>query len=243
MAIIITPINWGDARVIDLQKILNSVTEILDSYFDGTINENLLVEHNSSIGPIVLFDRGPNNEYQVKLSTKGLVWDQHSYQFSHEYCHIRTNYIKGNQKNKWFEETICELASLFTLRRMTEIWKVNPPYSNWKEYASNLFTYAENRINDDKHKLPIGLDFQSWFEINLAGLEKDQYIRESNTLIAIELLNLFEGNTQLWAAMKYYNTWNILESDDINSNFAKWLAVLPYELKPCVKKLIDVFKP
>jgi hypothetical protein len=243
MAVIISPVNWAGARVIDLQKVLNSVTEILDLYFESKINDDVLVEHNPSIGPIVLFDRGPNNEHQVKLSTKGLVWDQHSYQFAHEYCHIRTNYIKGNQKNKWFEETICELASLFTLRRMAENWAINPPYSNWRGYSSSLFTYAENRIIDDKHKLPVDLDFQSWFENNLADLEKDQYIRESNSLIAIKLLKLFEENTKLWVAMKYYNTWNILESDNIYSSFIKWLTVLPDELKPCVEKLIEVFKP
>jgi hypothetical protein len=243
MAIVISPANWGNAKVIDLQKVLNSVTEILDLYFDSTIDDDVLVEHNPSTGPIVLYDRGPNNEYQVKLSTKDLVWDQHSYQFAHEYCHIRTNYKKGNQKCKWFEETICELASLFTLRRMSEKWAVNPPYSNWLGYATSLFKYAENRIIDDKHKLPVGLNFQSWFQSAHADLKKDPYIRESNTLIAIKLLKLFEENTELWAAMKYYNTWDVLESDNIYSNFSKWLALLPNELKPGVNRLIDVFRP
>ena len=108
MNTIITPFNWGEAKVVYQQKVLGSVTEILDFYFEDTINEDVLVEHNADIGPIVLFERGPNNEYQVKLSAKDNAWDKHSYQFSHEYCHIRTNYMNGNQKSKWFEETICE---------------------------------------------------------------------------------------------------------------------------------------
>ena len=125
---------------------------------------------------------------------------------------------------------------------MAEKWEGNPPYQNWRDYSKSLFIYAENRIVDDKHKLPIGLDFHTWFGANLADLEKDQYIRESNTLIAIELLNLFEENTKLWVAMKYFNTWDTSESDDIFSNFTKWLEVVPAEIKPCVVKLIDVFK-
>jgi len=242
MSTIITPFNWGEAQVVDLQKVLDSVTDILDSYFEDTINMDVLVDHNADIGPRVLFERGPNNEYQVKLSTKDRVWDQHAYQFSHEYCHIRTNYNNGNQKCKWFEETICELASLFTLRRMAENWAVSPPYQLWRSYGKSLFKYAEDRIIDDKHKLPAGLDFYTWFGANLADLEKDQYIRESNTLIAIELLNLFEKNPKLWVAMKYFNTWNISESDDIFSSFTKWLEVVPDELESCVVKLVDVFK-
>jgi len=242
MSIKVTPFNWGEAQVVNLQKVLNSVVETLDTYFEGSITDCLLVEHDAALGPRVLFDRSPNNEYQVKLSTKDRTWDHHAYQFAHEYCHIRTNYNNTKPKTQWFEEVICELASLFALRRMSENWRENPPYPNWKSYSASLFAYAEDRILDDMHQLPANEEFLTWFTTKLHALENDPYIREDNTLIAIKLLSIFETNPKLWVAMKYFNTWNVLDSDDIFVSFKKWLNLLPTELKPFAEELIYTFK-
>jgi hypothetical protein len=242
MTIKILPLNWGNADVVDLQKVFDSVMDTLDFYFDGVIPDDILVEYDKTLGPRVLFDKGPNNEYQVKLSTKDRSWAHHSYQFAHEYCHIRTNYNNTQLKTQWFEEVICELASLFALRRMSENWKENAPYLNWNNYSGALFAYAENRISDDKHQLTLNEEFHTWFTSKLVVLENDPYKREANTLIAIKLLPIFEANQQLWRAMQYFNTWKVLKSDDIFCSFRNWLNQLPVELKPLAQELIDVFK-
>lgn len=229
-------------QTIDLQQVLNSVTEIQNLYFEAEIDQNISVTHDLENGPIVLYERGENNEYQVRLSTHGQTWDQHAYQYSHEACHIRTNYNQGKMKCKWFEESICELASLFTLRRMAEAWQEKPPYENWRNYSASLFQYAENRINCKNHTLPKNTDFKEWFANNLVLLEQDQYIRESNTIIAIKLLDLFEQYPRLWCAMKFFNTWDTLDEDNIFIAFTKWQNVLPEGLKPISKKLISIFE-
>ncbi|HDS1212533.1 hypothetical protein ACRTDL_21495 [Shewanella algae] len=243
MSIEVTPLNWGEAQVVDLKKVLESVISVIDKYFESNADSDVIVTHSEDFGPRVLDDRAPNGEYQVLLSSKDRSWAQHSYQFAHEYCHIRTNYMSGSVKTKWFEETICELASLFTLRRMSEVWQVSPPYENWRDYSAALSKYADNRIGDDKYKMPNGVEFQDWFRANLNHLENDRYIREINTTIAIKLLPMFEEYPKLWLAMSYFNKWVASDADDIYQCFDSWLSVIPFELKPAVTSLVDVFGP
>ncbi|MFM4777004.1 hypothetical protein ACEUD0_14380 [Aeromonas veronii] len=241
MTIQINPLNWGDAEVDNIQKVLESVVCVMDLYFESKLESDIVVTNDPIEGPMVCYERGRNGEYQVLLSSSGLFWSQYSYQFSHEYCHIRTNYMSGNHKTKWFDETICELASLFTLRRMSEVWQISPPYPNWRDYSSALYEYAESRISDDKHKLPEDIDFTDWFRSRLADLERDQYIRETNTKIAIKLLPIFEANPRLWLALSYFNKWDTSEIDDIYQCFDNWQSIVPIELKHMVVSLVSVF--
>lgn len=241
MSILVVPHGWGDARTVDLQAVLDSVVCVMNDFFESDADSDIIINHNSTYGPRVLYDRGPNNEYQVLLSSKDLAWAQHAYQFAHEYCHIRTNYSNGSRKVKWFEETICELASLFALRRMSERWQENPPYENWRDYSEYIYKYAENRIVDENHILPDSVDFQSWFTARLNDLENNQYMRDINTTIAIRLLPLFEETPQLWRAMSYINTWICADVDDVYKFFYKWLVALPYDLKPHALNIVELF--
>jgi len=238
----VNPLNWGNAQIVDLQKVLKSVVNVMDLYFESKIELDITVKHDPTEGPMVLYARGDNGEYQVLLSSKDTFWAQHSYQFSHEYCHIRTNYMSGNPKTKWFEETICELASLFALRRMSEAWQVSPPYPHWCDYSTALYEYAESLIGDDKYNLLEGVEFIDWFKASLKDLENNQYMRDTNTTIAIKLLPIFEASPKLWLAMTYFNTWVVTGSDDIYQCFDKWLSIIPTELKPMVANLVDVFR-
>lgn len=241
MSIKINPLCWGEAEITDIQKVLESVVNIMDSCFESSIDNDITVRYDQIYGPRVLCARGDNGEYQVLLSSKDRRWAQYSYQFSHEYCHIRTNYLGGNAKTKWFEETICELASLFTLRRMSEVWKTSPPYKHWSDYSTALYNYAEGRITSEDRNLPEDVEFLDWFKSNLGDLENDEYMREANAIIAIRLLPIFEVNSKLWLAVTYLNTWITTDTDDIYQLFDNWLCNVPNELKSTVNILVREF--
>ena len=73
---------------------------------------------------------------------------QFAYQFSHEFCHIMSDYERLRENpNGWFHEAICELASVFTLRCMAERWSSCAPYPNWVEYSDSLLSYAEDCLS------------------------------------------------------------------------------------------------
>ena len=133
---------WG--AIENVHAVLQSTAEQLWQYFPGRRLDPILVEPKG--GPIAIYQRGPHGEYQVRLGTGDLFWAQHAYQFAHEFCHILCNYNDTAHRNKWFEESLCETASLFALRKMSKAWAVHPPYPNWKDYAKAFSAYASERI-------------------------------------------------------------------------------------------------
>jgi hypothetical protein len=49
------------------------------------------------------------------------------YQFAHEFAHILSNYerhadSKVARQHEWFEEALCEVASLYALKRVGMQW-------------------------------------------------------------------------------------------------------------------------
>ncbi|MCP6756902.1 hypothetical protein NL533_35270, partial [Klebsiella pneumoniae] len=78
--------------------------------------------------------RNDAREIVLKLDTSNTFWSQYAYQFAHEFCHVLCGYREDDPGTQWFEETLCETASLFVLRAMAREWKTAPPYPHWKDY-------------------------------------------------------------------------------------------------------------
>ena len=60
------------------------------------------------------------NDRIIYLHTRGDFWCQWIYQFAHEYCH---HIINGTMTGElsglmWFEESVCELASMYNLNSL-----------------------------------------------------------------------------------------------------------------------------
>ena len=92
----------------------------------------------------------------------------------------------GNSSNLWFEESICEIASLFVLKKLENQWTIQPPFPNWHEYAPEFTKYAMERIK--KHENPMQMDLHKWFLENEDALKADPTNRIRNLNIAIRLL-------------------------------------------------------
>ncbi len=92
---------------------------------------------------------------------------QFTYQFAHEFCHVVSGYerLKDNP-NSWFHEAICELASIFTLRRMLSDWKLFPRYVDWYRSEECLGKYVEGYTSRSERKLPEGKTLQQWISEN-----------------------------------------------------------------------------
>ncbi|MDH3585413.1 MAG: hypothetical protein OER86_14515, partial [Phycisphaerae bacterium] len=172
----------------DVQKVLDSTAAQLWPYFPGRQLKPILVEARG--GPIVLYDRGPAGEYRVRLNTGETYWAQYAFQFAHEFCHILCNYDQDPRRNKWFEESICELASLFVLRRLSHAWKKNPPYPHWRSFAPAFDKYARNRMNQGT--LPADRSLAQWYREHVQTLEKKSTQRALNQVVAVALLPMFE---------------------------------------------------
>ena len=120
---------WQAAEVKDVQAVLDSTVLAIAPYIGSRRLEPVLVK-NDEKGPISLYERAASGEYVVLLDVNGRYWSQLAYQFSHETCHLLSNYdLAPNNvsKQQWFEESLCEAFSLFSLGKLADQWEVNPP--------------------------------------------------------------------------------------------------------------------
>lgn len=205
---------WGNSKE-HVRAILVSTANELWVYFPRRSLKPILVEPLG--GPITLFDRGRDGEYRVRLDTGDNLWSQWAYQFAHEFAHILSNYDEVSHSNKWFEESICEVASLFVLRRLADTWSNDPSSDSWKRYAPGFRKYAEGRIG--KAKLPKGMTLARWYEANARQLAKTGYDRDKNSLVAVQLLPFFEKSPTHWEAV----TWLAKAKKGHSESFADFL--------------------
>jgi len=226
-----------DASLRDVEKVLRSAAAELWAHFPERKLEPILVEPKG--GPIVLFRRGPQQEYQVRLNTGGTYWAQYAFQFAHEFCHILCNYREGEACNKWFEESLCEVASLFALRRMSETWKTNPPYPNWKDYARHLSGYAGKRI--EQCPLPGDVTLAKWYETHADQLRKDPCQRDKNRIVAAALLPMFEEHPEHWASLGYLNSGEPVEGRSFQDYLAAWHERAPAKHRPFILQIARKF--
>lgn len=153
--------------------------------------------------PIVLFQRGPAGEVVMHLNSGDRNWAQFAFQFGHELGHILSRFDEDPTGNRWFEEALCEVSSLFVLRAMGESWQADPPYPNWTGYASELTRYAENRIQESRQEDSFLL--ADWYSEHAELLAAHAEHRSLNLVVATSLLPLFEASPEHWAAIQYIN--------------------------------------
>lgn len=237
LRIIIVPGEWGASELVDIQKVCRSSAGTIWSQLPDDGFAPILVQRGKK-GPITFFKRSAGNEYIVQLDTSDRAWAQCAYQFAHEFCHIICNYRNVENRQLWFEETLCECASLYALRRMSVEWKTNPPYSNWKGYSSSLASYAADRIGKYDDITESMVDF---YQRHRAKLEESATNRELNGYMASKLLPLFEKTPAAWQALRYINLGPEKENMTFETYLAGWHDRAPRQHKAFVHKVASEF--
>ena len=232
------PVAEWKADIHNVQHVLQSAASQLWQHFPERRLPPIVVAPKG--GPIVWFRRGLNREYYVQLNTGSTFWCQYAFQFAHEFCHILCNYTAEEKANKWFEESICELASLYALRRMAETWNVEPPYPNWRGFSKHLRAYADDRMK--KHRLPEGTTLSAWYRQNEAALRKDSCLRDKNLVVAGALLPLFEAEPAHWAAVEFLNAGAKPEPRAFQHYLADWHTHAPEKHRPFIATIAAQFE-
>lgn len=228
LSIEIAPGNWGNADIRDIQRVLDSVANEFLSYVKPTRDDLKILVIPRSISPEVRYERGVNGEYVIQLTARNDNWSQYTFQFAHELCHVLSNFDhkahadsgKVAANNQWFEESLCETASLFTLRRLAVVWQTNPPTRNWSGYGEVFNAYAERLITEPHRHLPAGNSLRDWYGANRMALSASPYLREKNELVATHLLPIFEAHPELWQSIAFLNP----AKDSAGKPFAQYVA-------------------
>ena len=239
---------WGGAPTNNIRAVLLSAGGEIWRHCPHTRLAEIRVHHRGDY-PQTNWERGKDGCIVIGLNTSDTYWAQYAYQFAHEFCHALATHsgdweIKwraGGKPNHWLEESLCETASLFALRAMGRAWVKSPPYSNWKSFAPALTNYAQQRLDEPKHKLPPDTEFPAWFRAEEASLRAHSTQREKNGIIAAQLLPLFEAEPRGWETVTFLNLGTRDKKMSLAAFLAEWQMNVSPELRPFVAKVAMVF--
>ena len=236
----INPEEFNASRA-DIEAVCRSAGDQLLKQMQGVPALTVQVSR-SSQGPIALFKRGEKGEFQVKLSTEKTFWAQYAYQFSHEICHVLCGYENDFRGNLWFEESLCETASLYCLRAMSRVWRTTPPYGNWRSYSPALLDYADTiqkGREDYVEILRIGLP--DYYQRHAAHLCKNPTDRKKNGAIALVLLTLFERNPEQWNSIRWLNSSPSPQGETFGEYLTKWHRAVPQQHTVFIDNIASLF--
>lgn len=236
-----------------------------------------IVVYSRKEGPLCDFNRDSKGRIRIGLNAypdpdipaaSGSSLNDYSkmaFQLAHEFCHVIAVHSREGQRhdnrhpNHWLEESLCETASLFALRKMAVEWPQHPEYAHWttgegKPYAPSLQTYAQNRIDSALLRVAFEEDFQAWFERrepflrdHPIAIEKDERVekqlRDDYTVIATRLLPLLEVNPESWEAVSFLNLTPHRDNKPLVEHLDEWKSACPAQHRPFVASLEHLFLP
>lgn len=237
---------WGGAKRESIETVLYSVADELLSRLPKNLSVPIVVTHTDK-NPVALYERGPNGEYQIRLHAKGENWHLYVYEFAHELCHILSNYEENaapgtSRYNQWFEETLCETASLFVLKNLAETWEEAPPEPQWAEASKKLRRFFDHLLTEGHRQLPPHTPLVSWLNDNEDRLREDPYLRDKNEVVANLLLPLFQESPQNWEALHYLNLDPNDARDSLSEYLRHWYQNAPLGHKRFVAGILALFK-
>jgi len=242
MQIRVMPCDWGGAGVEDIGAVLRSAAAELLRYTPGLLVIPISVQHRGQGYPETLPHRSVDGNIVIVLNAQGHHWAQFAYQFIHELCHVLSNHAQVlPSEERWFDEAVCEAASLFTLLGMARTWESSPPYPNWSDYAAGLRDYAHTALNEGHRRLRPGTDLAHWYEQQRGHLREDRYWREGTELVANQLLPLFMTEPSAWEAIKYLNVGGTEPRPSFEAHLSAWYAASPVRLRQFVSRIASLF--
>jgi len=230
-----------EAREADIRAVLDSVIRELWRFFPDYQLEPMVVTRGYK-NPITLYERNDQGEIVIRLNTRRAYWCQYAYQFAHELCHVLCGFDKDWPGNKWFEETLCETASLFVLRAMARTWKDRPPYPNWRNYRDALRDYADDVIRKRQYLLEIykrGLP--AFYRAHERRLRSNPCDRELNGAMAVVLLELLERQPEHWEAVRWLNSAPSPPGETFQQYLQRWYDAVPARHKPFVVQVARLY--
>lgn len=168
---------------------------------------------------IIYHDKYPmcikcGSNHIIQLCTHDNYWCQWVYQFSHEYCHHLINGPSGNgvRGMMWFEETVCELASIHNLYEMVLFCTASPNKIRLR-YAQAVqdYLYAHLLSLQPSRQYTCG----EFLSLHTEELAQPVYHREIYSGIASYMLPLFLANPNLWKIILHFGDmrrWPSLEA-------------------------------
>lgn len=241
--IALDPGDWGDADPHRILLVLRATATELQRYFPSAPGETIHIRHAEGV-PMVLYATGAGGARMVQLTARGSAWETYIYEFGHEFCHIEAHYEHrvGTplEAHQWFEESLCETASLFALRALAQRWQTDPPWPEARREAPLLADYANMLLNEPHRQGSVSLS--RWVAGHEELLLHDPYQRPLNEYVANRLLALFETHPQGWASLQYLNAPVDAATPSFDGYLRQWYHAVPVTQRPFMSQLLALFE-
>lgn len=131
-----------------------------------------------------------DNYHLIRLNVEGDYWCKWLYQFAHEYCH---HFIDGDMTGElkglvWFEETLCEASSIYSLLLLKNAWKSECHNSICHQFVPALHNYIEDLTNPATSNITSLSDLTVNGFYSLTDTGEIDYYRDLYHRIAVSLL-------------------------------------------------------
>ncbi len=141
----------------------------------------------------------------IYLHVSGDYWCKWVYQFAHEYCHhlIGGAFTGDVLGLTWFEETVCELSSMYHLYQMFRFLSGFPEGSIQHRYAPSVRDYLNDLLNEQPALYARTLSpgfLTAWDSL----LGEPRYHRGHYNAIATRMYPLFLENPRLWRIILHF---------------------------------------
>lgn len=207
--------------------VLDEIVSLFDVYMPGREWMPLRVQ-------IVKSDESPccyRGTHEIYLNTELRYVSQAAYQFAHEMCHYRIPFLVADNL-RWLEESICETASHFYMRKLAYTLAARQDHSALSGYAPHFASYSEEVLRESRY-----VDLTSPLQIR--RLELNWYLREENRCVARALLPLFEKNSGLWQAIPCLG--DIPPGFGLKDSFAIWKKIAPAGTRQALDEMRNLF--
>ena len=237
---------WGSATAREIRAITLSAADEIARNVPRTRIGTIVVYHRDD-HPLTAWERTPDGKISVGLQARDRQCAQIAFQFAHEFCHVLITHSGDSRRtprtpggaNLWLEESLAETASLFALHAMSRSWERSAPFRGWRSYAPEFSDYAQNRMRS----ADAGgrSDFTRWFGKNEPTMRRNAELRDSNLVVALQLLPLFEAEPRGWEAVTFMNPAAHDPRQPLGAFLAEWRQNCPPTLRPFVTGIAAVF--
>lgn len=239
---------WGAASPADIRTVLLAAAGEIWRHCPAQRIKPIRVYHRDDF-PLTDFLHDLRGRIRIGLAAEDTRWAQMAFQFAHEFCHALAQHSAAARRawrtprhsNLWFEEALCETASLFVLRRLAAAWRAQPPQPQWRTYATAFADYAAERLARPDHQLPADRQFAEWFSSNEPSLRENAAQRAKDVIIARQMLPLFEAEPAGWEAACYLNLGARKQGKPLAQYFAEWQTASPAALRPFLARVGRLF--
>jgi hypothetical protein len=239
------PVPQGNIPII--QSLFSATVHLLfqHSHAHPNLNCEVRVTYRAN-GPQTRCGGNCDIGYDIDLTAENDDWCKHLYQFSHEACHVFAQYQQAQHSNQWFEESLCEMSSLYCIKNIAAMGaKDQGPcvdlLAGSSPYHQSLNAYAEKLINSPDRACDSD-QLQFWLQRFEMDLRRDPYIRCLNGIVANRLLDLFMATPSNWAAVEFLNVNPCANGQDSFVEYLdNWQAATPHQYQALINQVKAMF--